>query len=749
MNAPVELVEAFAARLRADLEAFRASHPAELATIYTSEGMMPERWRALLDRVPGAEVVDREERDGHAWLTLRAEVAEVVAAAEVERNAAELAREAVELAELVIDAAIRGPVLAAAAAELAACWPAPPDPLWDLVSTARRFARAVPTYGRGDLDGAARRYLPALERAVSAEDRAELGAILGVDGGAFAPLFFGGALLVGRKGGRLAIPGLALAVLYRFELWRSSMTFAAGEAFASVRALAAAEHPGDAHFAAVDRALEEAADEDGDTLAADARADVARRSTFAGELMAEAGKVARRFEGKPGDEAAARATVDTPHGPALRWDAAFADVLESIRPRGPGGVRRKAAMLADDVRRKAAERTAAERAEPLPGMPRPPAGALWGLWFELDTAPGDPPRWLRVLARALWADVWRPTLARPVALTVTALGVVTGALAGRKVEAGAYGRRVLVNREGRAVAIFEGPRLATAVQAEALDALALAGVGELATVAAARFVPWFAHAVQRRPNERAPLVFEGGAGVNAYGTVAAALGMDPEKDAAMVRGLLHALNCAILAYPDGSEAGVLMLDYRPGGGRGKTSRLTLTPGRPWRSKDSGLPEDAEYRALAPIPLLPDLAPPFVGDRRDRGPLARLYLRILAELAREAPDIYLGNGARIPGARWVELARQEGVTRPPPLLVELVQDRWTRDGDDGPAVFERVGHDRWHLAPAFAAEREMLETGGMMRIGSSEGGRRSAEARARAAKRLADEATGKGRGKGRR
>jgi hypothetical protein len=41
-------------------------------------------------------------------------------------------------------------------------------------------------------------------------------------------------------------------------------------------------------------------------------------------------------------------------------------------------------------------------------MPRPPAGALWGLWFELDTAPGDPPRWLRVLARALWADVWQP-----------------------------------------------------------------------------------------------------------------------------------------------------------------------------------------------------------------------------------------------------------------------------------------------------------------------------------------------------
>jgi hypothetical protein len=363
--------------------------------------------------VPGAEVGDREGPKGDTWLTLRADVAAVVGAANVDENAAELACEAAELAELVIpDAAIRGPVLLAAAADLAGCWPLPADPLWAVMAV--HFMRTRTGWGKPGptLPDAARRYLPALALAVPAYDRDELGGIVGE--GPLAPILVGGALLVAREGGRLTIPGLALGVLYRFEraeLWRSRATFAAGEAFEAVRALGGAENPQAAHFAAVEHALGTAAaddDETDDTVADDARADVARRSTFAGELLAAAGKVARElFEGEPpGDEAAARATVDTPHGPALRWDAAFADMLASIGTRGH--------RLAEEGRKKAAERMAAARGEAfggqavLPGTPRPAAGELWGLWFELDAAAGDPPRWLARLARALWADVWRP-----------------------------------------------------------------------------------------------------------------------------------------------------------------------------------------------------------------------------------------------------------------------------------------------------------------------------------------------------
>ena len=519
----------------------------------------------------------------------------------------------------------------------------------------------------------------------------------------------------------------------RAEGWPTRTLWAVHEAYEIAADLRAPERiPGRYEYDAVTAALTPGGGEDPDPLAAVALTDDVKRGQYAGELTAWGRKVAALlFTGPKPTEDEARATVGTTHGPALRWDADFANVLE-----GMGG--KRARELAEAVREKAAKRAAAD----------PPLGGdLWKLWADLERGNGYAPRWLEALARALWHDKWKPALVRerrPVALPVAGWSMVMGVLAGRTVEPGADGRDVLVDREGRAVGRFEAPRLATAVYAEALEALALGGVRELATVAAARFVPWFAHAVQRRPDETAALVFEGAAGVNAYGTVAGAMGMDPEKHASAVRGLLMALQCTWFEYA-GREGGLLMAEYDGRRGRGHRSRLKLTPSSLWLSATvHDLPEGAEHRALAPIPLLPNFAPPFVGDPSERGALARLYLRILAELAHGNRDLASGIGAHIPGARWAELAREEGVRRPPPLLVTLVQDRWTRDGDDGPAVFERVGPDRWHLAPRFAAEREMLEAGGKQRIGASVGGKLAAKAKAEARGRLADGKRGKGR-----
>jgi hypothetical protein len=319
---------------------------------------------------------------------------------------------------------------------------------------------------------------------------------------------------------------------------------------------------------------------------------------------------------------------------------------------------------------------------------------------------------------------------------MTALASVVSA---RSLAPARSGGEVLVNSESAVVGRWS-PRETTAVAAEALEALTRGAVATLATLTAVRFIQYFAHRVQRREKdkEKTPVVFEGRDGANAYGVLAEELGLHPLKDAATVRGLILALAGAVLLYADGSEAGVLLLDYRAGkGGRGNTSRLTLTPGRPWLSTDKDLPDGADFRGLTPIPSLPRYAPPGVGDRRDHAAEARLYLRILTELTRGNTDLARGLGVSIPGHRWAELLREEGVNRPPPLLAQLLQDRWTQDGPDSPALFERVGPDRWHLGPSFAAERAMLEAGGQGRIGSANAGRASVEARTSTRLRFAE------------
>lgn len=516
-----------------------------------------------------------------------------------------------------------------------------------------------------------------------------------------------------------------------------SAAYAAWSTWTYTSSLVALSDPGNLHYRAVYYALEA---EEGDELAKAAGEDGRLRDIFARELMRHArAVVAEVLTGDvPLSHEAACEAVDTEAGPALRWDARFADYLEAV-----GGDR--GAELAGHVRARAAERMAAHRSEA-----PPPPGALWVLWLWKLTRSEEgksQPRWLLMLAMTLWPMVRRQVeeerererlASRPVTLPVASLRMLSDVLTARDVKPADGGRSVLVDSRGAAVAAFQPrPRLATAVAADALEALARAGVGDLATVAAMRFVPWFAHAVQRREDERDPLVIAGTDGMNAYAVLAAAMGMRATADAAAVRGVLWALNATIVSYPDGGEAGVLLVDYRSGGGRGNPSRLELTPGRPWLWSDVyALPEGARHRALAPIPLLPNFAPPFVGDRRERAALGRLYLRILAELAHLAPDIARGRGAHIPGARWAELAREEGVQRPPPLLVGQVQDRWTRDGDDGPAILERVDNDRWHLAPAFEHERLCLEEGGRLRIGAAEGGKRSARKRRQAREQLA-------------
>jgi hypothetical protein len=706
------LVGLFRLRFEAEIEAWSAqwAHTADPMVLWRSTD--PAQLAAILPAVPGAVGVDLD-----GWAGVRSSPAAVVEVlqAGIDARATAFAAELLEVIEDVIhdgDAAAAMLPHLRAAVEL---WPgpssdAPAEKLW-------RHVEATPSRRGKRWRGEALEVPHGLAWADLRPWFEEWRQ--GMTETEFALAFRGVTVTVRGPNGRpLALSEEAVVWLREAErLARCDLSpaFVAGEALAAMRELVAPLDSPPAFVAAVRGTL----DRDGSAVAVDAAKSSERVALWALELLS----VARTFAQMltcPATDGDARELV----AGLMPWDAALVHRLEEL------------GAAADTVQNLREKRAA---------MVATPPRELWAFW----TSPsgGGPPRWVEWLARGLWLSRWLDAAKRemrPVALHVTGMSALVTVLSGRKVDKADEGRSVLLDARGRAVASFRPrPHLATAVAADALEGLARAGVGELASIAAMRFVPWFAHAVQRRENESDPLVIVGADGMNAYGVLAAAMGMRASADANAVRGVLWAMASTMVTYPDGGEAGVLLIDYRPGGGRGNPSRLALTPGRPWLWSDVyDLPEGAKHRALAPIPLLPDFAPPFVGDPRERGALGRLYLRILAELAHLAPDIARGIGAHIPGARWAELAREEGVLRPPPLLVGLLQDRWTRDGDDGPAVLERVGTDRWHLAPAFDAERAMLEEGGKARIGASEGGKRAAKNKLKARARLADKALGK-------
>jgi len=186
-------------------------------------------------------------------------------------------------------------------------------------------------------------------------------------------------------------PAAPLNALYR-HLWARSPIFAALEAGRLVRELTApGTDPGPAYMAAVRDALGALAESDALAAAAlEVTPDARRRlHGFPVELLDAARKVAALFAVDPAADDAARATVETPHGPALRWDVDFAAVGLT-------------AERADTVRENAAGRWAAVYGPqvPIPDTPRPLAGSLWNMWTD--------ERWLRWLAAELWATVWKP-----------------------------------------------------------------------------------------------------------------------------------------------------------------------------------------------------------------------------------------------------------------------------------------------------------------------------------------------------
>lgn len=398
----------------------------------------------------------------------------------------------------------------------------------------------------------------------------------------------------------------------------------------------------------------------------------------------------------------------SPDGPLLRWDEIFADALDRIGPAGNAA--------AETVRVHSTQRS---RQVPLLGTASPLTGELWRLWLlPLNEDVPETPRWIHMLGRILWLDVLRPRLAedrrKPPALP--------GALFEQLAKVQRPGGRLaetprgiaLVDRDGEHVADVRGEIRVATVHLDAISAMVRDGARMLGSLNAHRTIRWMVSTAHQRAIEGEPdarvLVIEGG-----WSGFAEVVGARSKKAADDIKAIVAAMASLDFPLPDGSTGDLLTRRDRPAVGQ-RAARVEITLGTALLPHYvHGLPRG--NRALVPMPALP----PLVGRERDHGAQAVLQLQVMAELRRRARELATEGSVLLSRGRWAEMAEEASL---PAGVLPAVLDRWTRDGEDGPAFLLVAGTDRYTLSDAHGAIRAFLVDAGKLELEGAEAGRKS-------------------------
>lgn len=183
------------------------------------------------------------------------------------------------------------------------------------------------------------------------------------------------------------------------------------------------------------------------------------------------------------------------------------------------------------------------------------------------------------------------------------------------------------------------------------------------------------------------------------------------------RNILWAMHSTDLVLPNGQTTRLLTLaDRKDGRGPGRPFQIVLNaPLMP------NYVHELQNITRGPrdklIPWLP--MPPFVGRERDHGAQANLQLHLLLALRDRADELVHYGGVALSEENLAKLARDSGL---PLTLVPKVMDRWTQDGDDGPAVLKQTERGIYTLGDHYARERTFLEEGGRRELDGARNGR---------------------------
>lgn len=120
-----------------------------------------------------------------------------------------------------------------------------------------------------------------------------------------------------------------------------------------------------------------------------------------------------------------------------------------------------------------------------------------------------------------------------------------------------------------------------------------------------------------------------------------------------------------------------------------------------------------------IPVLPD--PPVVKSNQYHAGQYLLQMLVMGEFVRQSVDFAKHGHITIMQEMWQQMAEECNVF---PIL-NIILDRWTQDGHDGPKLLQKLDRNLYKLGPSYEKEIDFLKRQGNHRMMQSSRGKSSA------------------------
>lgn len=363
--------------------------------------------------------------------------------------------------------------------------------------------------------------------------------------------------------------------------------------------------------------------------------------------------------------------------------------------------------LADQIEKWGAAKEASELRKKRTGQP---LDRLWKIWLPQTT--GQHCWAILYLAKVLWKFKVKPLLDKQVALVRPVFSELSQVMGSPYKAEENNGQRILC---------YKGEPIEIAQVDQSILELVDKGFAKIGTIVSHRVIReivFSGYAKQQMTGQtEVALTYPGG--MSAF---CSAAGCTSNADPTVARQILHALAYLPFKLPNNFKGNLIALQEQRAG-NGRQGLIVITPGPPLLANyvfgKTGEAKLVGHDSFL-VPLLP--IPPLVGRANNHAQQVVLSQYAVLEMRDRAQEMAKEGAIRITQERWVELAIKARMPRDASFLSQVI-DRWTHDGDDGPALLSRK-KDMFTLADTHEAARNFIIKGGKISERNSSRGKKA-------------------------